>query len=118
MTKDSMNFGQWYPQARAALSGEPDADTILSQMIEDPGLWPAFLLYLQSGTVDPATQGSFITWAEGEGMPNPTLGELMDGGMGPMEAFLHLAGLAAEVNAKIDDLVGRYEAGEILLEEL
>lgn len=118
MVGESMPFEQWYPQAQAALDGRPDGAAILTQMIEDPALWLPFLRYLQTGLVDPATRGSFTTWAEGEDMPNPTLGELMDGGMDAMEAFLHLAGLAGQVNEKLNDLIGRYEAGEIGLDDL
>jgi hypothetical protein len=62
---------------------------------------------LDTGQLDRDFQGSFPTWPCADGLPHPTLGELLDAGADPMDAFLHLAHLAQQVDEEIQVLVGR-----------
>lgn len=114
----TVNVEEWHREAGILLEGRPgiDVGAVLSAMIEDDRLMLSFLEYLRTGVADPRVRGSFSTWPCSEGMPNPSLGELMAEGMQPIQAFLHLAALAGEVNGRIEELVGRYERCELMCE--
>jgi hypothetical protein len=73
----------------------------------DETLLDALLDWLDTGQLDRDFQGSFTTWPCADCVPHPTLGELLDTGAGPMDAFLHLAHLTQRVDEEIEALVGR-----------
>ena len=74
-------------EASAAL----DADDLLAA---DEAILDAFQDWLDTGQLDRDFQGSFPTWPCADCVPHPTLGELLDDGADPLDAFLHLAHLA------------------------
>ena len=73
----------------------------------DEAILDALLDWLDTGQLDRDFQGSFPTWPCADCVPHPTLGELLDTGADPMDAFLHLAHLAQRVDEEIQVFVGR-----------
>jgi hypothetical protein len=80
----------------------------------DEAILDGFLAWLESGQLDQGFQGSFPTcgvplplrWPCANCAPHPTLGELLDSGADPLDAFLHLAHLAQQVDEEIQVFVG------------
>ena len=78
----------------------------------------AFQDWLRTGQLDRDFGGSFPRWPNAECVthremghhpmlePHLTMGGLLDGGKTPLEAFLHLAGLAQRVYDEIEVQVG------------
>jgi hypothetical protein len=87
-------------EASAAL----DAEELLAT---DEAILDALLLWLDTGHLDRDFQGSFLAWPCADCVPHPTLGELLDAGADPMDAFLHLAHLAQRADEEIQVFVGR-----------
>ena len=73
----------------------------------DQAILDAFLNWRDTGHLDREFRGSFPTWPHADCVPHPTLGELLDTGADPVDAFLHLAHLAQEVDEEIQVFVGR-----------
>jgi len=86
------------PQAAA------DAGDLLAV---DEAVLAAFQTWLRSNELDPSFRGSFPTWPCAEGVAQPTLGQLLDEGADPVDAFLHLAHLARQVYGEIEVTVGQ-----------
>jgi hypothetical protein len=87
-------------EASAAL----DVEDLLAT---DEAILEEFLVWLETGQLDRDFQGSFPTWPCADCVPHPALGELLDAGADPMDAFLHLAHLAQRVDEEIQVFVGR-----------
>jgi hypothetical protein len=85
-------------------SAARDAEDLLAV---DEAISDAFRHWLETGQLDRDFQGSFPTWPCADCVPQPTLGELLDAGADPMDAFLHLAHLAQQVDEEIQVLVGQ-----------
>jgi hypothetical protein len=81
-----------------------DAEDLLAT---DEAILDTFQDWLDTGQLDRDFQGSFPTWPCADCVPNPSLGELLDAGADPTEAFLHLAHLAQRVDEEIQVFVGR-----------
>ena len=62
--------------------------------------------WLRTACMDRGFQGSFPDWPSAGCVPHPTLGDLLDGGELPLEAFFHLADLARQVNEEIQAVAG------------
>jgi hypothetical protein len=73
----------------------------------DEAILDAFQHWLDTGHLDRDFQGSFLAWPCADCVPHPTLGELLDAGADPMDAFLHLAHLAQQADEEIQVFVGR-----------
>ena len=73
----------------------------------DEAILDALLDWLDTGQLDRDFQGSFPTWPCADCVPHPTLGEFLDTGADPMDAFQHLAHLAQRVDEEIQVFVGR-----------
>ncbi len=87
-------------EARAAL----DAEDLLAA---DEAIRDSFRNWLDTGQLDRDLQGSFPAWPCSECVPHPTLGELLDAGADPVDAFLHLGHLARWVEEEIQVSVGQ-----------
>ena len=87
-------------EASAAL----DAEDMLAT---DEAILNAFQVWLETGQLDRDFRGSFPTWPRADCVPHPTLGELLDTGADPFNAFLYLAHLAQRADEEIQVLVGR-----------
>jgi hypothetical protein len=85
---------------RAALNAE-------SLLATDEAILCTFLAWVDTGHLDRDFQGSFLAWPCSECVPHTTLGELLDDGADPVDAFLHLAYLAQRVDEEIQVLVGQ-----------
>jgi len=85
---------------RAAL----DAESLLAT---DEATMAAFLAWVDTGQFDRDFQGSFPAWPCSECVPHPTLGQLLDSGPDPVDAFLYLAALARGVDEEIQVSVGQ-----------
>jgi hypothetical protein len=81
-----------------------DAEDLLAA---DEAVLDAFRRWLDTGHLKRDFRGSFPTWPCSDCVPHPTLGELLDAGADPVEAFLHLGRLAHQVDAEIQVLVGQ-----------
>jgi hypothetical protein len=81
-----------------------DADALLAG---DEAIFAAFQSWLEDGQLDRDFQGSFPTWPCSDVAPHPTLGDLLDDGADPVEAFLHLGQLAHQVDEEIEVRVGQ-----------
>lgn len=66
-----------------------------------------FQNWLNTGEVDRDFRGSFPTWPCSECVSHPTLGELLNEGADHLDAFLHLAYLAHQVDEEIQAVVGQ-----------
>jgi len=73
----------------------------------DEAILNSFQYWLDTGQLDRDFQGSFPTWPRADCVPHPTLGELLNSGADPLDAFLHLAHLAQQVDEEIQVLVGQ-----------
>lgn len=73
----------------------------------DEAVLAAFQNWLEDGQLDRDFQGSFPTWPCSEVAPHSTLGELLDDGADPVEAFPYLGQLAHQVDEEIEVRVGR-----------
>jgi hypothetical protein len=87
-------------EASAAL----DAEDLL---LTDEAILVAFQVWLDTAQSDRDFRGSFPIWPCADCVPHPTLGELLDAGADPIDAFLHLAHLAQRVDEEIQVLVGQ-----------
>ena len=87
-------------EASAAL----DAEDLLAA---DEAILDALLDWLDTGQLDRDFQGSSPKWPCADCVPHPTLGELLDTGADPVDAFLYLAHLAEWVDEEIQIFVGR-----------
>ncbi len=83
------------------------ADHLFDRLATDPSILEAFRVWLQTGELDREFRGSFATWPCSDWVPQPTLGQLLDGGLTPLDAFLHLASLAHQVDEEIELRVGQ-----------
>jgi hypothetical protein len=93
---------------QAEFGFEPNAALDVEDLLTiDEGILDAFLVWLETGQADRDFQGLFPNWPCASCVPYPTLGELMDAGADPMDAFLHLAHLAQRVDEEIQVFVGR-----------
>jgi len=81
-----------------------DAEDLLTT---DEAILDAFLNWLDTEQLDRGFQGSFPTWPCADGVPHPTLGEILDAGADPVDAFLHLAHLAQRVDEETQVFVGQ-----------
>jgi hypothetical protein len=87
---------------------EPNAALDVEDLLTiDEAILDEFLVWLDTGQLDRDFQGSFPTWPCADCVPHPALGELLDAGADPMDAFLHLAHLAQRVDEEIQVFVGR-----------
>ena len=68
----------------------------LDLLAVDQGIFDAFLRWLKTGELDRDFQDPTSREHHCMDAPRPTLGELLDQGADPVEAFLHLAYLAAQ----------------------
>jgi hypothetical protein len=73
----------------------------------DEAILDVFEVWLDTGQLDRGFRGSFPHWPCADCVPHPTLGELLDNGADPVDAFLHLAHLAQQVDEEIQVLVGQ-----------
>jgi hypothetical protein len=73
----------------------------------DKTILEAFQEWLHNGEVDRQFRGSFPTWPCSDCVPHPTLGELLDQGADPLDAYLHLARLANQVHEEIQASASR-----------
>jgi hypothetical protein len=73
----------------------------------DEAILAAFQTWLCSNELDPGFRGSFPAWPCAEGVAQPTLGQLLDEGADPIDAFLHLAHLARQMYDEIEVSVGQ-----------
>ncbi len=78
-----------------------------SLLATDKAILAAFLAWVDTGQLDRDFQGSFPMWPCSEVVPYPTLGEILDDGADPVEAFLHLGQLARQVDEEIEVCVGQ-----------
>ena len=83
-----------------------EAVTTAERLAVDEAILTTCQAWLRSGEVDRDFCGSFPAWPCAEAVPHPTLGELLDGSRIPLEAFLHLAGLARQVDDEIQAFAG------------
>ncbi len=81
-----------------------DAEALLAG---DEAVLAAFQNWQEKGQLDRNFQGSFPMWPCSQVVPHPTLGELLDAGADPVEAFLHLGYLARQVDEEIEARVGQ-----------
>jgi len=83
------------------------AGDALNLLATDESILEAFQAWLRTGRLDGSFTGSFGLWPCWGSVPHPTLGELLDQGADPAEAFLHLAYLAAQVDDEIQALAAQ-----------
>jgi len=83
------------------------ADDAFDLLATDEAVWQAFEAWLHDGDLDRDFGGSFPTWPCSDGVPHPTLGQLLDEGADPVAAFLYLGYLARQVDEEIEVQVGR-----------
>jgi hypothetical protein len=93
-------------QTRLSQSAVEAAATV-HRLSADRAILEACRVWLQAGKLDRTFQGSFPTWPCAESVPQPTLGQLLDRDPDPLRAFLHLAGLAEQVDQEIEILAGQ-----------
>ena len=79
----------------------------LNLLAVDQGIFDAFLRWLKTGELDRELQGPTSYRPPGMDVPRPTLGELLDQGADPVEAFLHLAYLAAQDERESQAIAGQ-----------
>ena len=72
----------------------------------DEAILVACQRWLLTGSLDRDFEGSFPDWPCAACAPHPTLGDLLGGGTLPLEAFLHLADLAHQVDDEIQAFAG------------
>jgi hypothetical protein len=94
-------------QARFGQSAVEATATAL-KLATDPAVLNACRAWLRSGELAPDFRGSFPTWPCA-GPAYPSLGQLLEQGLDPLAAFLHLADLADRVDEDIQVCIG--EAG-------
>jgi len=87
--------------------GPEQARTAAESLAVDEAILAACRDWLRTDRLERGFQGSFPGWPCAEGVPHPTVGDLLGSGMSPLEAFLRLAGLADQVDGEIQALVGR-----------
>jgi hypothetical protein len=73
----------------------------------DEAVLAAFQAWLDSGELKRDFQGAFPTWPCAGCVPHPTLGQLLDEGADPLDAFLHLGHLAHQVDEEIQVFIGQ-----------
>jgi hypothetical protein len=95
-------------RTRFGFSPEQAAHAV-ERLAADETILAACRAWLETGRLDLDFRGSFPTWPHAGVVPHPTLGELLGRGLAPLEAFLHLADLACQVDDEIAVRVG--EAG-------
>ncbi len=78
--------------------GPGAAGDAVDLLATDEFVLEAFQAWLRTGQLDGSFTGYFGLWPCSGCVPHPTLGELLDQGADPAEAFLHLAYLAAQVD--------------------
>ncbi|MBN1658944.1 MAG: hypothetical protein JXA93_11105 [Anaerolineae bacterium] len=83
------------------------AHELFHHLAVDEAILDAFLLWLRAGALDRQFGGSFPAWPCSETVAHPTLGELLDRGLEPVDAFLRLASLAQQVDEEIEVQVGQ-----------
>jgi len=83
-----------------------EAVTAAERLAIDEAILAACQHWLQTGSLDQGFRGSFPDWPCAACVPHPTLGYLLDGGRLPLDAFLHLAGLARQVDEEIQTFAG------------
>ena len=93
-------------QARFGFDPRPARDAV-DLLAVDEVILAGFQNWLRSGEVDRDFRGSFPTWPCSECVSHPTLGELLGQGADPLDAFLHLAHLAGQVDGEIEVAVGQ-----------
>ncbi len=81
-----------------------DAEELL---VTDEANLGAFLNWADTGELERGFQGSFPKWPCSDCVAHPTLGELLDAGADPLEAFLRLGYLAQQVNEEIEVRAGQ-----------
>jgi hypothetical protein len=100
----SATFGEL--QARFGFTPQ-QAYHALDRLAVDDAILEAFQMWLSGGELDRSFQGSFPNWPCADSVPHPTLGELLDQSKSPLDAFLHLAHLAHQVDEEIQVFVGQ-----------
>ncbi|MBN1658474.1 MAG: hypothetical protein JXA93_08745, partial [Anaerolineae bacterium] len=83
------------------------AHDLFRHLAVDETILDAFLLWLRTGELDRQFGGSFPAWPYSEAVARQTMGELLDLGLKPMDAFLRLASLAQQVDEEIEVRVGQ-----------
>lgn len=83
------------------------AHDLFRHLAVDEAILDAFRAWLRTGTLDREFRGSFPTWPCSENVAHPTICELLDRGLDPMDAFLRLASLAQQVDEEIEVRVGQ-----------
>jgi hypothetical protein len=86
--------------------GLKQAVTAAERLAVDETILATCQHWLRTGRLDRSFQGSFPDWPCAGCVPHPTLGCLLDGGRFPLEAFLHLADLARQVDEEIQAFAG------------
>ncbi|MDD3827096.1 MAG: hypothetical protein PHY79_14110 [Anaerolineae bacterium] len=77
------------------------------RLAADEAILQAFLTWLRTGELEPDFGGKFATWPCAGCVSHPTLGQLLSEGADPIDAFLHLAHLAHQVDEEIQVFVGQ-----------
>jgi hypothetical protein len=81
-----------------------DAEELL---VTDEAILGAFLNWADTGELERGFQGSFPNWPCSDCVAHPTLGELLNAGADPVEAFIHLGYLARQVDEEIEVRAGQ-----------
>jgi hypothetical protein len=97
-------------ETRFALSHD-EAGAAFDRLAADGEILATFRAWLGNGRVDPGFRGAFPGWPGADCLPQPipTVGQLLAQGRSPLQAFLHLADLACQVDDRLEILAG--EAG-------
>jgi len=106
---DFQAFFRETTEALQAQAGIPAAKAAqaFDRLATDPAVLGAATEWLHTGRLDRDFRGAFPTWPEGHTVNHPALGELLDTGLDPLDAFLYLGDLACAVDEAIQALVGR-----------
>ncbi len=93
-------------RARAGMPAD-EAAAAFDRLAADPAILAAATAWLRTGRLERNFRGDFGTWPAAGGEPRPTLGQLLDRGLAPLDAFLRLADLACQVDEAMQALAGR-----------
>jgi hypothetical protein len=101
-------FSQVITALQTRFRMEPElAHELSDELATDETILQTFQAWLRTGDLDREFCGSFPTWPCSDCVPHPTLGQLLDDGLTPLDAFLHLANLAHQVDEEIEVRVGQ-----------
>jgi hypothetical protein len=107
-TRERLTISPVAARLQKELGFEPGAASSAEDLLAtDESLLDAFRHWLETGQLDRSFRGSFIGWPCADCVPHPALGELLDAGADPVDAFLHLAHLARHVDEEIQVFIGQ-----------